>query len=133
MFFIVILISFSLWGCDYHDRKAQTGNSQDKKPPPVLPSEPKPTEPVPLNYATVKRRVFGPYCLDCHSRLKNSGDFDLSDYDLLMTGHYIEPGKPEESMLYEMVVYGEMPPNSTLPEKWRQLLWDWINIGAPLN
>src|SRR5262245_6109220 len=73
-------------------------------------------------------------CLDCHSGLEPKGGLDLSRRATALrggdSGAVIVPGKPEESLLWEHVADGSMPPKTKLLEAEKALLRDWIAAGA---
>ncbi len=73
-------------------------------------------------------------CLDCHSGADAKGKLDLSRRDRAMfggeSGDAIVAGKPGESLLWERVESGEMPPKSPLPAAEKAALRDWISSGA---
>src|SRR4051794_29752674 len=55
-------------------------------------------------------------CLDCHAGLDPKGGLDLSRRAAALrggdSGEVIVPGKPEESLLWEQVADGSMPPRT---------------------
>src|SRR3954471_6043286 len=69
-------------------------------------------------------------CLDCHSGPEPKGGLDLSRRASAMrggdSGEVIRPGKPEESLLWEHVDDGTMPPRTALPGPEKSTLRDWI-------
>jgi hypothetical protein len=86
--------------------------------------------------------ILYPNCLVCHGKQKREGGLDLRAGAGLLkggkSGPAIVPGKPDESLLIQRIVAGEMPPadtkklrvlplNSSELEKLRQ----WIAAGAP--
>ena len=79
-------------------------------------------------------------CVECHNTNEASSGLDLTQMDALTKGG--ESGLPtladtaENSLLYQRVLSGEMPPESRgqsqkLPEEEIELLRRWINQGAP--
>jgi hypothetical protein len=74
-------------------------------------------------------------CLDCHSGFEPKGGLDLSRRATAMqggdSGEAIVPGKPGESLLWENVADGSMPPKSRLTGDEKAILHDWIAAGAP--
>jgi mono/diheme cytochrome c family protein len=75
------------------------------------------------------------HCLDCHSGPDPKGGLDLSRRENALeggkSGPVIEPGSPDESLLWERVESGEMPPKSTLGDAEKQAIRAWIAAGAP--
>jgi Protein of unknown function (DUF1553)/Protein of unknown function (DUF1549)/Planctomycete cytochrome C len=73
-------------------------------------------------------------CLDCHSGPDPKGKLDLSSRTRAMSGGKegaaIVAGKPEESLLWDRVESGEMPPKSPLSTAEKAALRDWIGSGA---
>jgi hypothetical protein len=75
-------------------------------------------------------------CLDCHSGAEPKGGLDLSRREAAMrggdSGEAIAPGKPDESLLWEYVGDGTMPPKGkgTLSADEKGVLRDWIAAGA---
>ena len=69
--------------------------------------------------------------LDAHG---GRGGVFLESYDDIL--EYVEPGNPEESVLYH-VLTGDgqplMPPDGPLPDEQIQLFYDWILQGAKDN
>jgi cytochrome c553 len=74
-------------------------------------------------------------CVECHGRDKGKARLDLSSPEGIARGSrkgaVVHPGKPDESLLWQMVQKGKMPPEEPLPEKERQVLRHWIESGAP--
>jgi hypothetical protein len=77
-------------------------------------------------------------CLDCHGAKKKDGKLDLRTRDAMLkggnTGAAIEPGKPDKSLLIELIHFNEMPPKKTKPRVTAdemKLLKAWIEAGAP--
>jgi len=73
-------------------------------------------------------------CLDCHSGTDPKGGLDLSHRRAAMKGgdggEAIVPGKPDESLLWENVADGSMPPKSKLSDREKAALRAWIEAGA---
>ncbi|MBB74904.1 MAG: hypothetical protein CMJ75_10365 [Planctomycetaceae bacterium] len=74
------------------------------------------------------------HCLECHRGPGAKGGLDLSQRDVALrggeSGPAWRPGKPLESLLWERVANGEMPPKKPLPEETREVLRKWIQDGA---
>jgi mono/diheme cytochrome c family protein len=74
-------------------------------------------------------------CLKCHGE-KLKGDLDLRTPAGILkggeSGAVIVPGKPEQSLLYEKVLKGEMPPKKEgrLSEAEVERIREWISAGA---
>lgn len=73
-------------------------------------------------------------CLECHSGAAPKGRLDLTTADGLRRGGKqgaaVVAGQPEQSLLWQRVDDGSMPPKNPLPEKEKRLLHDWIKAGA---
>ncbi|MDG3005007.1 DUF1553 domain-containing protein [Paludisphaera mucosa] len=78
--------------------------------------------------------VLARHCLDCHSGADPKGKLDLSARAAAFAGgeggEAIVAGKPDESLLWEKVASGEMPPKSPLTEAEKSTLKAWIAGGA---
>jgi cytochrome c553 len=74
-------------------------------------------------------------CVECHGPDKGKARLDLSSPAGVARGSrkgaVVRAGKPDESLLWQMVEKGKMPPEDPLPEKERQVLRRWIESGAP--
>ncbi len=74
------------------------------------------------------------HCLDCHSGPKPKGGLDLSRSSGALaggkSGAVLVPSKPEDSLLWQRVAAGKMPPKKPLPAADRELLRAWIAAGA---
>jgi hypothetical protein len=73
-------------------------------------------------------------CLECHRGAEAKGELDLSHQQKALAGGEsgvaIVPGKASESLLWQRISDGEMPPKKPLPEAERALLKAWIESGA---
>ncbi len=74
-------------------------------------------------------------CLNCHDSATKKGDLDLSRKNAALaggeSGEVIVPGKSGESLLWEQIESGDMPPDGQpLSEEDRALLRQWIDGGA---
>ena len=73
-------------------------------------------------------------CLECHAA-EQQGGLDLRTRATALkggdSGAVIEPGKPEESLLYEFVEQGQMPPKHRLSADEVAVFKSWITDGAP--
>ena len=89
----------------------------------------------PLGFARDIRGIMARYCFECHGVENKEAELDLRTVESILaggeSGPAIVPGKPEESILFEMIHDGHMPPEGKLPgaddiERIRQ----WIASGA---
>src|SRR5205809_4965012 len=73
-------------------------------------------------------------CLDCHSGPEPKGGLDLSRREAALrggdSGAAIVPGNPVESLLWEQIDDGTMPPKTKLLEDEKSILRAWIAAGA---
>ncbi|MEQ8789134.1 MAG: DUF1553 domain-containing protein [Pirellulaceae bacterium] len=84
--------------------------------------------------------IFRAHCVQCHSADATKAELDLSTVQGVFKGSesgvIIEPGKLEESLLWDMVHEGFMPPEgegvAPLSEKQLAVIRTWIESGAPL-
>lgn len=82
------------------------------------------------------RVVFKTRCLRCHGADDPAAGLDLRTIETLRAGSelgpVVEPGSPEESILWDRISLGEMPPDGPpLPDEHTQLIRSWIAAGAP--
>lgn len=84
-------------------------------------------------------RVVGPVlarrCVACHNASDRKGGLDLTERESALaggdSGRVIEPGRPDDSLLWQYISSGEMPPKKPLAEAEQVVLRDWIRSGAP--
>lgn len=73
-------------------------------------------------------------CLTCHGTQNPKGGLDLSQRATAFkggdSGPAIEPGKPDESLLWEKISGDEMPPKKPLKAEEKALLKAWLLAGA---
>ncbi|MCO6455257.1 MAG: DUF1553 domain-containing protein [Pirellulaceae bacterium] len=73
-------------------------------------------------------------CLDCHQGPQPEGGLDLSRREAALAGGDSGPpivaGKPAESLMWQRIESGEMPPKHKLSDSEKQLLRGWIERGA---
>ena len=73
------------------------------------------------------------HCLECHNGFDLKGKLDLSRRDAALKGGKhgaaFVAGKPSESLLWEKVAEGDMPPDKPLGQAEKELLPDWIAAG----
>lgn len=84
--------------------------------------------------ATAMGRLISGRCLECHAADRRGG-LDLRSRELALTGGdsgpAVVPEKPDDSLLFEQVNAGTMPPKHPLSDAERKLVRDWIAAGAP--
>jgi hypothetical protein len=80
--------------------------------------------------------VFQAHCAKCHSQNVRKSELDLLTLVGVKkggeSGELLVPGKPDESLLYEMIHDGSMPPRGEKPlsKKQVELIRDWIQRGV---
>ena len=89
----------------------------------------------PLGFARDIKGIMARFCFECHGVEHKEAELDLRTVESILaggeSGPAIVPGKPEESLLFEMIHDGHMPPEGKMPgaddiEQIRQ----WIASGA---
>ena len=79
--------------------------------------------------------IMARYCFECHGVKHKEAELDLRTVESILaggeSGAAIVPGKPDESILFEMIHDEQMPPEGKMPgaddiERVRQ----WIASGA---
>jgi hypothetical protein len=78
-------------------------------------------------------------CTRCHGARERGGKLDLRTRAAMLrggnTGAAIEPGRPDKSLLVELIFYNEMPPKKAKEQRVTadelKLLKAWIEAGAP--
>lgn len=82
--------------------------------------------------------IFKKKCFTCHSKTQPKGGLDMTSRAALLKGGHsgaaLLPGKPDESLMIELIEFNEMPPRKaqdrriTMPEL--HTLRAWIAAGA---
>jgi mono/diheme cytochrome c family protein len=104
---------------------------------PATPSDEPGAMPTEVSFTKQIGPLLAQHCSRCHIQRKRGG-LSMASFKDLSTGgeggSVIEPGKLEESRLYELVQSGEMPPgNARLKEEEVALLGAWIRGGAKFD
>lgn len=96
-------------------------------------------------YAGVVEKITNTYCIQCHTAKKRKGRLIMETHEQLLKGGSsakdgqmtVEPGKPEESLMYTMLVLPEdddlhmPPPDKPQPSaKEIEVIKWWIASGA---
>ena len=82
--------------------------------------------------------IFRAECLSCHNEDDQQGELDLSTYNAVLdggaSGAVIDPGDPDESLLYRLVAHLDqpsMPPETPMIARESvELIKQWISEGA---
>ena len=84
-----------------------------------------------IDYQTEIQVIFDSNCTSCHG---NSGGLDLTSYSSLMaggnSGAVIVPNDHQNSILWQQISLGSMPPNGSLESSKIDLIKKWIDEGA---
>ena len=84
-----------------------------------------------IDYQTQIQPIFNQNCTNCHGY---SGGLALENYDQLMSGGnsggLVIPGDYQNSILWQRIDSGEMPPGEDLSSNQIELIEDWITQGA---
>jgi hypothetical protein len=98
-------------------------------------NEPAPPKPGDAARFEPVRKILSDACIRCHNAEQRKGGLDLTRRAPAIkggqSGAVIVPGKVDESLLFEKVEEGEMPPKSRLAAPQVEALRTWISAGAP--
>jgi hypothetical protein len=79
--------------------------------------------------------LFNGRCVKCHGPARREGGLDLSNSSNVAeggdSGPVIRPGSLAESLVWERVSRGDMPPDDPLTGRELEILESWIRSGAP--
>ncbi|PHQ34693.1 hypothetical protein CEE69_14190 [Rhodopirellula bahusiensis] len=86
-------------------------------------------------FATKIAPLFARHCLECHDSASKKGELDLSRKVAALaggeSGSVIVPGNAEESLLWEQIASGDMPPQGPgLSTSDQMVMKGWIDGGA---
>ena len=89
----------------------------------------------PLGFSRDIEVIMARFCLDCHGVKHREAGLDLRTLKAILSGGEsgpaIVPGVAEESILFEMVSDGHMPPEGKRPGAYQvRRLRQWITSGA---
>ncbi|MFN0053126.1 MAG: PSD1 and planctomycete cytochrome C domain-containing protein [Planctomycetales bacterium] len=93
----------------------------------------------PINFEDDVVPILQVRCLKCHGEEARKGGLDLRRKFTMIQGGdggpALAPGRPEESLLIEMISNKEMPPKEEEPLDARQIevLKRWVTAGAPIK
>ena len=84
-----------------------------------------------IDYQTQIQSIFNESCTNCHGY---SGGLALGSYDQLMSGgnsgDLVIPGDYQNSILWQRIDSGEMPPTEDISNDQLELIENWIMQGA---
>jgi hypothetical protein len=70
----------------------------------------------------------------CHDGVSHDPSLIAEEsYNALTSGGFVNTTIPTESILYQVVKGGSMPPTGALSATQIQMILDWIKLGAPNN
>jgi formylglycine-generating enzyme required for sulfatase activity len=69
-------------------------------------------------------------CVRCHHAGTGSSNLHLTSRAELLKGRTVEPGKPDSSLFYQVLVGGSMPPGKRLSAGEMTAIHDWIKQGV---
>lgn len=101
-------------------------------------SQPEPPTPEMLSaqkFETEIAPLLTRHCLECHDSAIRKGDLDLSKRVAALkggeSGHAIEPGHSDDSLLWQLVNSNDMPKDrAPLSDEEKSVLKDWLDGGA---
>ncbi len=106
--------------------KENPDGTVDPNTPPVV------VDPREAPYQEVRAAVFENQCLRCHNPTKAKGGVDLSSLAAIARKPgLVKWGAPEESLLFNVIVEGSMPPSGPLEEEMMQKVGLWIQDQKP--
>lgn len=74
------------------------------------------------------------HCVKCHGPLKREGELSLASPRAIVrggeNGRPVVPGAPDQSLLWQRIAAGEMPPNEPLSTDDQRVIEQWIEGGA---
>jgi hypothetical protein len=109
---------------------------EPQRPDPApAPSPPPAPEGVRLGYEKDVLPILRRSCTSCHGDRRKRGGLDLTTFAALRRGGDggpgVQPGRPDDSPLYESIASGRMPPGrKKLTAAEKRLVHDWIAGGA---
>jgi mono/diheme cytochrome c family protein len=85
------------------------------------------------------RPIFTDKCQKCHGPDRTEGNLRVDSYEGIseggVSGEFVVPGKPDDSLLIEAVSYKnedlQMPPDAKLSAQEIEDLRQWVKQGAP--
>lgn len=125
LFILLIICILELSGCSYQEFKESTAQvtNPSKTEPPID------QEPNPYGFNWINQNIFQTKCTHCHSGPNPRSGYDMSTYEGIMA--LVHPTDPENSLLYMMLEWEEMPPKGPpLTTHELQCIADWIRSGA---
>src|SRR5436189_515746 len=100
----------------------------------VLPPDPN-APPQNVSFSGDLQPIFNTNCTSssCHGGGHQPTLTPEESYNSIMSGGFVNVAIPTESILYQELQGGSMPPTGKLPSAQIQMVLDWIKIGAPNN
>jgi mono/diheme cytochrome c family protein len=92
-----------------------------------------------VDYERDVQPILAAKCHRCHSAKKRDGKLNMTTREGLLAGGVsgpaLVPGKPEKSLMFDLVDFGEMPPKKAQPRVSKEELKTiaaWIAAGAEM-
>jgi hypothetical protein len=116
---VIILLAGLMTGC-YYDI--------------VTPPDPN-APPQAVSYSGDLQPIWDQNCTKsgCHDGAHDPLLTPAESYNAIMAGGFVNTAIPTESILYQVLQGGSMPPTGKLPSADIQMVLDWIKNGAPNN
>lgn len=108
----------------------QSSNQASALPTPVATSTKNPG--LANSYEQAAMAIIQSSCVSCHGTTSGSaGVYNLTDLNHLVSGSLVVPGFPNQSVLYNSMITGGMPPAGALSQSQQQTISEWIQAAAP--
>ncbi len=121
-FFVMFLTTILINGCGYDNTTLEKSNPNSEQKTEEGPGDPD-DQASPLNFALIYANILKPKCVRCHSdEGGNPHGVNLETYTNVLA-------VVDEIQL--QVSSGKMPKRGSLLESEKELLFKWIEIGAP--
>jgi uncharacterized membrane protein len=111
------------------EHTAGGGESPGPQPNP----SPTPSEDLQSTFSSISKNILEPKCVMCHGPGGSAEKLPVKDYGFLIKYEWIVPNDTTQSLLYESVKQGRMPPSGPLSQKEIDTIAAWINDGAANN
>ena len=100
----------------------------------VLPADPN-APPQDVSFSGDLQPIFDANCSSsgCHGGGHEPTLTPDESYNSIISGGFVNKAVPTESILYQELNSGSMPPTGKLPSSDIQMVLDWIKTGAPNN
>lgn len=123
-----------------------SGTSSPKSPVPTAPQPPNqpgsapsstPSATLHISFSQVQTQLLNPDCVSCHSGPRPSFGLDFTTYNNVahnpVLPNLVVPGQPGRSALFSDIQGGVAPGGVPVTQDQIDLLFNWIQQGAPEN